>query len=74
MSTKGPEVVKECGIDHILEAEKNGEITEANILYLIENLNGAGTGDLTTDLLCVIPPWPTVQNMCKMAIHSSCYK
>lgn len=44
--------MKECGIDHILEAEKNGEISEANVLYLIENLNGAGTEDLTTDLVC----------------------
>lgn len=43
---KGPEPVKECGINHILEAEKNGEINEANILYLIENLNGAGTWGL----------------------------
>lgn len=49
---KGPEAVEECGIDHILEAEKNGEINEANIIYLIENLNGAGTGDFTADLVC----------------------
>ncbi|KAL0417917.1 UNVERIFIED_CONTAM: Trans-cinnamate 4-monooxygenase [Sesamum radiatum] len=31
-----------CGIDHFLEAQKNGEINEDNVLLLIENMNVAG--------------------------------
>lgn len=31
-----------CAIDHILEAEKNGEINEKNVLYIVENINVAG--------------------------------
>ncbi|KAL0390346.1 UNVERIFIED_CONTAM: Trans-cinnamate 4-monooxygenase [Sesamum calycinum] len=30
-----------CGIDHFLEAQKNGEINEGNVLLLIENMNVA---------------------------------
>ena len=31
-----------CAIDYMLEAQKRGEITEGNVLYLIENINVAG--------------------------------
>nr|ADF28536.1 cinnamate 4-hydroxylase [Selaginella moellendorffii] len=34
----GPDKV---AIDHILEAQKQGEITEANVLYIVENINVA---------------------------------
>ncbi|CAA7398249.1 unnamed protein product [Spirodela intermedia] len=30
-----------CAIDHILEAEKKGEINEDNVLYIVENINVA---------------------------------
>ncbi|KAK4408769.1 Trans-cinnamate 4-monooxygenase [Sesamum angolense] len=30
-----------CGIDHFLEAQKNGEINEDNVLLLVENMNVA---------------------------------
>jgi len=41
---KGPELVTaKAGIDHILDAQRNGEITETNILHMIENVNSAGT-------------------------------
>ncbi|KAG0619423.1 hypothetical protein M758_4G138700 [Ceratodon purpureus] len=30
-----------CAIDYMLEAQKRGEITEGNVLYLIENINVA---------------------------------
>lgn len=41
---KGPELVTEkAGIDHILDAQRNGEITETNMLHMIENVNSAGT-------------------------------
>ena len=41
---KGPELVTEkAGIDHILDAQRIGEITETNVLHLIENVNSAGT-------------------------------
>ena len=33
----------ECGVDHILEAQRNGEINEDNVLYIVENMNVAGT-------------------------------
>ncbi|KAL0436618.1 UNVERIFIED_CONTAM: Trans-cinnamate 4-monooxygenase [Sesamum radiatum] len=28
-----------CGIDHFLEAQKNGEINEDNVIYIVENMN-----------------------------------
>lgn len=31
-----------CAIDHILEAERKGEINEKNVLYIVENINVAG--------------------------------
>ena len=31
-----------CAIDHILDAQKKGEINEDNVLYIIENINVAG--------------------------------
>ncbi|KAG6411908.1 hypothetical protein SASPL_124561 [Salvia splendens] len=30
-----------CGVDHFLEAQRNGEINEDNVLYIVENLNVA---------------------------------
>ncbi|ESQ51604.1 hypothetical protein EUTSA_v10016544mg [Eutrema salsugineum] len=30
-----------CAIDHILEAQQNGEINEDNVLYIVENINVA---------------------------------
>nr|QPZ88858.1 cytochrome P450 CYP73A258 [Dioscorea zingiberensis] len=30
-----------CAIDHILEAEKNGEISSENVIYIVENINVA---------------------------------
>lgn len=30
-----------CAIDHILEAEKNGEISSQNVIYIVENINVA---------------------------------
>lgn len=32
-----------CAIDHILDAQKKGEINEDNVLYIVENINVAGT-------------------------------
>jgi hypothetical protein len=32
-----------CAIDHILEAQEKGEINEDNVLYIVENINVAGT-------------------------------
>lgn len=31
-----------CAIDHIVEAQENGEITEENVLFIVENINVAG--------------------------------
>ncbi|XP_008810838.1 trans-cinnamate 4-monooxygenase-like [Phoenix dactylifera] len=41
-STKGATNVElKCAIDHILEAERKGEINEDNVLYIVENINVA---------------------------------
>jgi hypothetical protein len=39
-----------CAIDHILEAQQKGEINEDNVLYIVENINVAGTYMIHTDL------------------------
>lgn len=31
-----------CAIDHILDAQKKGEISEDNVLYIVENINVTG--------------------------------
>jgi hypothetical protein len=31
-----------CAMDHILEAERKGEINHDNVLYIVENINVAG--------------------------------
>jgi len=38
MNTEG----LKCAIDHILDAQKKGEINEDNVLYIVENINVAG--------------------------------
>ncbi|KAG0630560.1 hypothetical protein M758_1G187600 [Ceratodon purpureus] len=44
VAVKGPQSsIGKPGIDHILSAEQNGEINEDNMLYMIENVNAAGT-------------------------------
>nr|USH99603.1 cinnamate 4-hydroxylase [Cephalotaxus hainanensis] len=35
------EQMNRCAIDHILDAEKKGEINEQNVLYIVENINVA---------------------------------
>ena len=31
-----------CAVDHILDAQQKGEISEDNVLYIVENINVAG--------------------------------
>ena len=31
-----------CAIDHILDAQRKGEINEDNVLHIVDNLNVAG--------------------------------
>ncbi|KAH7440813.1 hypothetical protein KP509_03G011700 [Ceratopteris richardii] len=38
---KPPSNEEKCALDHMLDAQKNGEITEENILYIVENINVA---------------------------------
>jgi hypothetical protein len=42
ISQKPPSNDEKVAIDHILDAQKNGEINEDNVLYIIENINVAG--------------------------------
>ena len=41
MDTPGDKDKLRCAIDHILQAEKNGEITPENVIYIVENINVA---------------------------------
>ncbi|KAL5213417.1 hypothetical protein ABZP36_024264 [Zizania latifolia] len=41
MDTPGDRNRLRCAIDHILEAEKNGELTPENVIYIVENINVA---------------------------------
>ncbi|MCO5584501.1 hypothetical protein L7F22_038429 [Adiantum nelumboides] len=41
ISVKPPSNDEKCAIDHMLDAQKNGEITEDNVLYIVENINVA---------------------------------
>ncbi|XP_020110028.1 cytochrome P450 CYP73A100-like [Ananas comosus] len=41
MVANGDKHRPQCAIDHILEAEKNGEITADNVTYIVENINVA---------------------------------
>lgn len=42
---------EKCAIDYILEAEKKGQISEGNVLYLIENVNVAGPNPKLNQML-----------------------
>ncbi|KAG1364184.1 cytochrome P450 CYP73A100 [Cocos nucifera] len=41
MAANGDRHNLRCAIDHILEAEKNGEISAENVIYIVENINVA---------------------------------
>ncbi|KAM7480942.1 hypothetical protein LguiB_005525 [Lonicera macranthoides] len=41
MAENGDKRKISCGIDHIIDAQMNGEITEENVLYIVENINVA---------------------------------
>jgi trans-cinnamate 4-monooxygenase len=41
MDTPGDKNKLRCAIDHILQAEKSGEITSENVIYIVENINVA---------------------------------
>ncbi|KAL5580495.1 hypothetical protein UlMin_012937 [Ulmus minor] len=54
-----------CGIDHILEAQKKGEINEKNVLYVVENLNIAGIDTVSRTIewcIAELVNHPKVQN------------
>jgi hypothetical protein len=40
-----------CAMDHILEAERKGEINHDNVLYIVENINVAGNFQLPSKSL-----------------------
>eukprot|EP00250_Pteridium_aquilinum_P010213 c19219_g1_i1 orf=219-1748(+) len=40
-SVRPPSSDEKCAIDHILDAQVNGEINEDNVLYIVENINVA---------------------------------
>lgn len=41
MAANGKKHKINCAIDHIIDAEMKGEISEANVLYIVENINVA---------------------------------
>lgn len=42
MAENGGRSKLRCAMDHVLEAEKNGEISSENVIYIVENINVAG--------------------------------
>lgn len=42
MSTPEDRNKLRCAMDYLIEAEKNGEITPENVIYIVENINVAG--------------------------------
>jgi trans-cinnamate 4-monooxygenase len=42
MAAPGDRNKLRCAMDHIIEAEKNGEISTDNVIYIVENINVAG--------------------------------
>lgn len=42
MATNGEKHIIRCAIDHIIDAQTKGEISEENVLYIVENINVAG--------------------------------
>lgn len=56
LAVKGPDssTTKAAGIDYILDAQKKGEIDEDNVLYMIENVNAAGTTVLTCNFFPIM--------------------
>jgi len=58
-----------CAMDHILEAERKGEINHDNVLYIVENINVAGYNYI--QLLFLFPdshqtPPVQIQNLCSI--------
>lgn len=41
MAANGEKHKISCAIDHIIDAENKGEISEQNVLYIVENINVA---------------------------------
>ena len=54
MEELGSKMELKCAIDHILDAERRGEINYDNVLYIVENINVAGTSApvFSTILFC----------------------
>lgn len=46
MDKLGSKLELNCAMDHILDAERRGEINYDNVLYIVENINVAGTSTL----------------------------
>jgi len=57
-----------CAMDHILEAERKGEINHDNVLYIVENINVAGR---YSTLLCSSIFQVLTQNLC--SVHYRCH-
>jgi trans-cinnamate 4-monooxygenase len=62
-----------CAIDHILEAEKNGEISSENVLYIVENINVAAIETTLWSMewtLAELVNHPKAQRKLREEIHS----
>jgi len=59
-----------CAMDHILEAERKGEINHDNVLYIVENINVAGLNIiLDSSLLFYLA---NTNSLVLCSVHSSC--
>jgi hypothetical protein len=63
MSAPGDRNRLRCAIDHIIEAEKNGEINAENVIYIVENINVAGTSTFRVIKIHYTLSIPVINNL-----------
>lgn len=63
MEEKGSKFELKCAMDHILDAERRGEINYDNVLYIVENINVAG--HYFSSVFCFI-----VRSLCIYGVES----
>ncbi|KAK4797592.1 hypothetical protein SAY86_029918 [Trapa natans] len=73
MAEKGDGHKITCAMDHILDAQRRGEITEANVIYIVENINVAAIETTLWSIewaIAEVVNHPTVQHKIREEIRS----
>eukprot|EP01018_Ginkgo_biloba_P027591 Gb_16456 [translate_table: standard] len=71
LASEGGDKRHKCAIDHILDAEKKGEISAENVLYIVENINVAAIETTLWSMewgLAEIVNHPDVQKKVRMEV------